>query len=381
MDAPLRGTTAAVSFLTPNLARVPRTTHNPWLTAFAVATAVCTLILIAVGGLVTSHGAGMAVPDWPTTYGYNMFLFPFSQWIGGIFYEHSHRLIASGVGFLTIILCVWIWIKDSRPWMRWLGVVALIAVCIQGLLGGLRVTLYKDELGIFHATLAQLYFVLIGAIALFLSRKWQNLGKDGSTLPKSISRFALLITGLILLQLILGASMRHQHAGLAVPDFPLAYGKIWPPTNQEFLESVNTKRLDVRDFHPITAGHIHLHMTHRIVAFVIFALAAMFAVRCTNHARANKEAVSGAFNLKRWGIIWFVMILLQAVLGAITVWSNKAADIATGHVVLGALSFLTGFMIYLTTRRLSQAAECRDEIVLPRSAPHGKSLGSATMAG
>src|SRR5439155_3223763 len=98
-----------------------RSINNPWLRRFAILTAAVALCLICVGGLVTSHGAGMAVPDWPTTLGQNMFLFPFSKWIGGIFYEHSHRLIASAVGFLTIILTAWLWIKEERRWLRWLG--------------------------------------------------------------------------------------------------------------------------------------------------------------------------------------------------------------------------------------------------------------------
>src|SRR5689334_2500649 len=115
-----------------------RSTDNPWLARFAVLTALATLALIALGGLVTSHGVGMSVPDWPTTYGYNMFLFPVSKWVGGIFYEHTHRLAASLVGFLTLILAVWLWLKESRAWLRWLGIFALFAVVLQGVLGGLR---------------------------------------------------------------------------------------------------------------------------------------------------------------------------------------------------------------------------------------------------
>ena len=178
----------------------------------------------------TSHGAGMAVPDWPTTYGYNMFAFPFSQWLftgNGIFYEHSHRLVASAVGFLTTILMIWLWVKEQRRWLRWLGVIAFIAVCVQGLLGGLRVTLYKDELGIFHATLAQLFLVLVCSIAFFLSNAWKRLiSAPGNIEFHRFFRPTLFAASiLILIQLILGATMRHQHAGLAMPDFPLAYGK------------------------------------------------------------------------------------------------------------------------------------------------------------
>jgi cytochrome c oxidase assembly protein subunit 15 len=112
--------------------RVPMTVSGPshhelatWLNRFAWFTAAATLFLIWSGGLVTSKGVGLAVPDWPTTFGYNMFLFPVSQWVGGIFFEHTHRLIASTVGFLTIILALWIWRIENRKWLRILGFIAL----------------------------------------------------------------------------------------------------------------------------------------------------------------------------------------------------------------------------------------------------------------
>src|SRR5882757_1515459 len=126
---------------------------NPWLCRFAILTAFVTFLLIGLGGLVTSHGAGMSVPDWPNTYGYNMFTFPISKWVGGIFYEHTHRLMASAVGFMTAILAIWLWVKEPRAWVRWLGVIAFFTVALQGLLGGLRVVLFKDQIGIFHAAL------------------------------------------------------------------------------------------------------------------------------------------------------------------------------------------------------------------------------------
>src|SRR5262245_858899 len=94
---------------------------NPWLHRFAVLTAFATLILIVIGGLVTSHGVGMAVPDWPNTYGYNMFLFPFSKWVGGILYEHSHRLTASFVGVLTTVLALWLWARETKGKNRFQG--------------------------------------------------------------------------------------------------------------------------------------------------------------------------------------------------------------------------------------------------------------------
>src|SRR5438552_5298352 len=106
---------------------------------FANLVASCTVFLVLAGSLVTSTDAGLSVPDWPTSYGWNMFTFPPSKWVGGIFYEHGHRLIASTVGFLTIVLAGWLWRADPRWWMRRLGVAALAAVVLQGLLGGCTV--------------------------------------------------------------------------------------------------------------------------------------------------------------------------------------------------------------------------------------------------
>src|SRR3954470_20840890 len=110
-----------------NCCSMVRTKNNPWLHRFAVLLAMLVLGLLCVGGLVTSHGVGMAVPDWPNTYGYNMFFFPISKWIGGIFYEHSHRLIASGVGLMTSILALWLFGHKSRKFLRVVGVVLLVA--------------------------------------------------------------------------------------------------------------------------------------------------------------------------------------------------------------------------------------------------------------
>src|SRR5438093_7623331 len=153
-----------------------------WLHRFAWFTSIATLLLICSGGMVTSKGVGLAVPDWPTTFGYNMFLFPVSKWVGGIFFEHTHRLIASTVGFLTIILAIWIWRGDSRHWVRNLGVIALAGVIFQGILGGLRVTMLKDEIGIFHACIAQAFLALLVVIALVTTNFWRSLAQTADSL-------------------------------------------------------------------------------------------------------------------------------------------------------------------------------------------------------
>jgi len=199
-----------------------RSIYHPWLDRFAWVTAAATFLLLGLGGLVTSHEAGMSVPDWPTTYGYNMFLFPLHLCEGNILYEHTHRLLASLVGLLTCILAVWLWLREPRSWLRWLGAAAFFAILLQGLLGGLRVTLFKDEIGIFHAALAQSFFVLVTLIALFGSFKAGRFADPLQTARISGSLYWLTIcsASLVLIQLILGASMRHQHVDLPCPIFP-----------------------------------------------------------------------------------------------------------------------------------------------------------------
>jgi cytochrome c oxidase assembly protein subunit 15 len=275
-----------------------------------------------------------------------MFLLPFSYWVGGVLYEHSHRLFASFVGFLTIILMLWLWLRESRRWLRWCGVLALVLVILQGVLGGLRVTQLADELGIVHATLAQLFLVMISAMALVTSRWWQNPRhfQPQHAAPGRLPYALLAVSVLILVQLILGATMRHQHAGLAIPDFPLAYGRLWPPTDPEFLQRANQSRLDIQDYAPITAFHVHLHMIHRIVAVMI-----LIAVGWG--AWLIHQKVGPRDPLRRWAWGWWGLIWVQALLGAATVWSNKAADIATLHVLMGALSLNLSALLTLVAFR------------------------------
>lgn len=371
--------------------------HSRGLHRFAVLTALATLGLVVMGGLVTSHGAGMAVPDWPNSYGYNMFFFPVSYWAGGIFYEHTHRLVASGVGLLTIVLTVWLYGRKARPVMRWgglflvllgatiavmvpkpwtdglvvaltglvafgvswgwprcepsakwlrrCGLAALAAVILQGVLGGLRVVEHKDAIGIFHATLAQLFFAFVCAIALFTSRWWQT--PPGRIDPARLSRLSnifLATTLLILTQLALGATMRHQHAGLAIPDFPLAYGKLWPPMDAASVARYNQQRMEITAVNPITAPQILLQMVHRLVALTIVGAVA-FA------AWSAGRAVGGAHVLSRVSQGWLGLIVVQVLLGAATIWSNKAADIATAHVLVGALALAVGALLSIISFR------------------------------
>lgn len=180
-----------------------------WPHRIAVTLACATFPLLFIGGLVTSLGAGLAVPDWPTTFGYNMFLYPWSKMIGGIFYEHSHRLVASCVGLLTIALAVTFWIKEDRRWLRWLGIAALCMVILQGVLGGLRVILLQHTLAIIHACLAQAFFALTVSLALFTSPGWRAQEPTPIDDGGRLRRLALMTTALVYIQIVFGALLRH----------------------------------------------------------------------------------------------------------------------------------------------------------------------------
>lgn len=315
--------------------RTPAAETSPLLRYFAWFTAGATLLLICSGGMVTSKGVGLAVPDWPTTFGYNMFFFPFSRWVGGIFFEHTHRLIASVVGFLTLILAIWLVCSSVPRWLKKLGWASLGMVILQGVLGGLRVTLMKDQIGIFHACVAQAFFALLVLIALALSPLWQRIGpavvrQNGP----GILRCALFITIAVYLQLGLGATMRHQHRDLAITDFPLAYGQVIPRTDPAAIAGINAVR-DRTALSDVTAGQIWLQMAHRFGALVIGCSMLAFWL----FVRRKMEAAS---SLRRLASFWLLLVVFQIALGAWTIWSNKAADIATAHVALGALTFVTG---------------------------------------
>ena len=178
-------------------------------------TAGATFLLIVIGGIVTSTESGLAVPDWPTTFGYNMFLYPLSEMVGGILYEHSHRLMGSLVGLLTVGLFIFLLVRDSRKWLKWLGFAALVAVIVQGVLGGLRVTQINRNFAIVHACLAQAFFALLCGIAWFTSRDWQQ--DEGESLieaAQKLRRLSLITTCLIYVQLIFGAILRHTGSRL-----------------------------------------------------------------------------------------------------------------------------------------------------------------------
>jgi cytochrome c oxidase assembly protein subunit 15 len=325
------------------------TSSARWFNRFAWFTAFAALLLICSGGMVTSKGVGLAVPDWPTTFGYNMFLFPVSKWIGGVLFEHTHRLIASTVGFLTLILAAWLWRTEDRQWVKTLGLTAVAGVILQGILGGLRVTMLKDQIGIFHACLAQAFLGLIVLIAIVTTNFWRSFSTklDGVKVAL-LKTIAVVTTIAIYVQLALGATMRHQHKDLAILDFPTANGAWIPDTSATALAKINAWR-DSRGLSDVDAFQIWLQMAHRFLAVLIGIAVITFCVRVLREA--------GEVVVLRWlSILWVILFFLQFVLGAWTIWSNKAADIATTHVAVGAIMLSFGVSAWTISWRASQPA-------------------------
>ena len=297
-----------------------------------------TALLIFVGGLVTSTGSGLSVPDWPTTYGWFMLTFPLDKMVGGIFYEHTHRLIASGVGLLIIGLAAWLRRTEPRRWVRLLGYIALLAVITQGILGGITVLWFlPDPVSIAHAGLAQLVFCLTISIALVTSPGWiraysrpdsERLATSEShparlRVDRPLQAVAIATTALIYTQIIVGATMRHTGAGLAIPDFPLAFGHLVPPA---------------------WSGAIAVHYAHRVGAVLVSVLALAVAGHVLYHHRRRTE-------VRRPSLLLLMLVAIQITLGALTVLSGKHYIINSLHVVTGAMVLATSLVLTLRACR------------------------------
>lgn len=330
---------------------------------FAVCVAAATALLIFAGGLVTSTGSGLSVPDWPNTYGWFMFTFPLDKMVGGIYYEHGHRLIASTVGLLIVVLAAWLWRVEPRTWVRRLGFLALATVIAQGILGGITVLWFlPDPISIAHASLAQLVFCLTISIALVTSPGWNrsyvsqsNVHPGGSAFPPTLpqvppelrrglagarlrakagggtrptgdgvlEKLAVATTTWLYVQILIGATMRHTDAGLAIPDFPLAFGHLIPP------------RWD---------GGIAIHFAHRVGAVIATILAAATVARVFARHHGRRE-------WSRPAVLLSGVLLIQVTLGGLTVLSHKQYIINSLHVVTGAVLLATSLVLTLRAHR------------------------------
>lgn len=304
------------------------TPYRPWLHYYTLGLSLCTFLLLFAGGMVTSTNSGLAVPDWPTTFGQNMFTFPPSMMKGGIFYEHGHRLFASAVGFLTIGLCLSLLCFDRRRWIKGTGAGALLLVIVQGVLGGVTVR-YKLPMLVStsHALTAELFFLLTVFLAFATSRPWIESREARFRLasPGQLASIAFVVAAF--LQIMAGAVLRHSYAGLAIPTFPSAFGSLVPP------------------FWNFGIAVHFLHSRIGALTLVLLGISLIGRVLVSGHSRPVKSVA----------IALGCALLLQCVLGMFTIWSGKAAVPTTFHLSGGALVFSLSFLLSLMIYRFGNA--------------------------
>ena len=301
-----------------------------WRNRFARFVAFSTFLLIFAGGMVTSTGSGLAVPDWPLAFGE---VLP-EQYIDGmspstvgnnrgVFYEHTHRLIASAVGFLVILLAVWLWRAEPRGWVRRLGWIALGAVILQGGLGGLTVVMKLPvAVSTAHAGVANLFLLMTVALAVVTGSWWRGIDAS-SAVPSRLPGLAVATTAVIYLQILVGALMRHTGSGLAIPDFPLAFGRLLPPLD---------------DYHVV------IHFLHRLGAVATTVLVGMVVYRALRDHRQERDLVLPALLLA-------ALTATQVTLGAYVIWTAKAVNLTTLHVTCGSATLAAGFLLALRAGR------------------------------
>lgn len=346
-----------------------------WRRRYTKVLAGSTLLLIFLGGQVKSHEAGLAVPDWPTSFGYNMFLFPVHLMQGGIFHEHLHRLVASGVGLLTMILAIWCFFAERRRWVRNLSYVALGAVIVQGVLGGLTVMyMLPDAISIMHGVLAQTFLVLTVFLAYAHSKERHRRVVDGTRVSATpLMAPVLVLAGAVFVQLVLGATMRHFEAGLAIPDFPSTAGRVTPWISPDSVTWVNEWRAD-RNFEsdtfypPVSFGQLAVHLAHRYGALLVTVAACWVTLR----AYRQRDADPG-----QWDAVLLLdgILFIQVNLGIATVLTLRVPEIASMHVVTGAA--LLGVSAWLAFRsapaRLRTQSTVSEQTAGPPVAAEGMS--------
>jgi cytochrome c oxidase assembly protein subunit 15 len=318
---------------------------------FACFLAASTAFLIFWGALVPSHDAGLSVPDWPTSYG------KWWLWLhemeGNIFWEHMHRVIAASVGFLTLSFALWTGWAEPRRWVRWLSYAALAAVVAQGILGGITVHyMLPTPISVSHACLAQIFFCMTIALAFVTSPLYVRGLRGSDKSFRGARRLAAGTVALVFLQLLIGAIMRHTDSGLAVPDFPYAYGdvkpgQLWPALDDASVAAYNRHRMatftpifDEDHFH-VDRFQILVHMLHRAGALLVTTAILTLAGFLLARHRDDLPLGAGA-------IILLGLVFIQITLGIYTVWTRKAPFVASFHVFFGAL--ILGCVWFLALR-------------------------------
>jgi cytochrome c oxidase assembly protein subunit 15 len=313
-----------------------------WLHRFAILTAIFTFALLFIGGLVTSHQAGLSVPDWPTSYGWNMFTFPMKDWTGNIFYEHTHRLFASLVGFLILSLAILLQIYEPQKRVKRLAWFALGGVVAQGILGGITVLTYlPPAVSSAHAGLAQAVFCLTLAIAIVTNRKWNDeIIKRTERSKIGLRTLSLATVIVIFIQLLLGAVMRHTFSGLAIPTWPLApNGSLIP------------------DF---TSFGVAINFAHRTWVFVVTIMMFITARSIFRWFPKEKSLIIPM-------MLGMFLLGIQIMLGAITIWTSKAVTPTTLHVSCGAAILGTMVYIMIKSRHMLAARAAHPSYVTNRT--------------
>jgi len=309
---------------------------------------VVTLFLILLGALVKSTESGLSVPDWPTTYGKFMFAYPLNKMAGGIKYEHTHRMLASIVGLLTLILAIWMLrVEKLAAWIKRLGIFAFLTVVAQGVLGGLTVLFFLPVwLSTLHGVLAQTFFLVIIFIAYAFSiERHQRWNIEEESYNPQFLRWAIVLMGMVYIQLIIGNIMRHDQAGLAIPDFPTMGWTFFPHFDQAWLNRINAWRFE-NNLDPVNMGQVMIHLTHRAWAFLI-----LINILWLNKI-AYKECLDRPLILKT--LYWLNMaVILQITLGISTVLSHKEVYTTTLHVTTGAIVLGLSFLMVLRASPLT----------------------------
>lgn len=317
---------------------------------FALLLSCLIVFLIAAGALVKSKDAGLSVPDWPLSYGS---LNPPGWWhLDGVRAEHGHRLFAGGTALLTVALAIWLARAEKRPAVRRLGGWAVAAVFAQAILGGLTVLLYlPPAVSISHAALAELYLCLVTSIAVFTSPRYWGGAEAPAEPVGPLRRLAFATTGLIFLQILLGALVRHNGAGMAIPDFPLAFGRLVPA------------RFDWK---------IGIHYAHRVGALLVLLLLSWTVVRVFRH-HGNLRA------LTRPALAMALLVVAQITLGAAVVLTGRVVWVNTLHVATGASLLASSLILSLHAARLARAplaTAASESPGMPRVALRPESLGT-----
>jgi cytochrome c oxidase assembly protein subunit 15 len=327
--------------------------YRPWLHRFACLLVVATFVLVASGGNVTSRDAGLAVPDGFWVYDHFLWFFPVDHWVGNIFHEHIHRLKGSAIGLLTITLALWLWIAQSqRRRLRWFGVGLVALVIAQGVMGALRVDFARWQpaletpFRILHGVTGQIFLCATVVAAAALSRMWMIRAAKRAK-PQAAGRtvrvLSLVMLGVLLVQLILGAAMRHSGSGLAIPDFPGSYGTLLPPLTQAGIDRAIAGLPYDQFTHDYTVTQVGVHFAHRVWAIAVVAVIGWF-LAALMHYNAQHPA------LKRPALIMVALLLAQLGLGAAVIWTERQHAIATSHQAVGALILAIATLLALRVR-------------------------------